>query len=215
MRALRPAVMRWPGGCFADGYHWQDGIGPRDKRPRRRNRAWAKLGSKLGPEENNRFGTDELLRLCEEIGAEPQLTVNVGSGSVEEAAAWVEYVNGPLDSKWGAERARNGHPEPYNVKYWFIGNEILGFYEIGHLKPAKYAQTFRQFALAMRKVDPRTKLIASGTYAPNKDHEEIHKAILQGAGEHIDYLSIHLYAILPFLPRNIMRYQVLNQQRSP
>jgi len=215
MRAVKPALIRYPGGCFADGYHWRDGIGPRSQRPLRKNLAWSRLGQKLGPEEDNHFGTDEFLRLCEELGAEPQLTANVGSGTAAEAAAWVEYTNGPKDSKWGSERVKNGHPEPYHVKYWFIGNEILGWHELGWQKPAQYVETLKRYAQAMRQVDPGIKLLASGTFGPNPNHAEIHQTLLQGAGDHFDYLSVHLYATQWVAPRNLWRYQILNQQRRP
>jgi alpha-N-arabinofuranosidase len=214
MKSINPALIRYPGGCFADGYHWRDGIGPRETRPRRRNRAWARLGPRIGPKEDNHFGTDEFLRLCEEVGAEPQLTANVGSGTAEEAAAWVEYCNGPEDSKWGAERARNGHPTPYNVKYWFVGNEITGFHEIGWQKPARYVQTLKEFAPAMRKVDPDIKIIASGSFMISNAREQKHKTILEGAGDVTDYLSIHLYATDPVMPSGLINYMILNKHRG-
>ncbi len=215
MKSINPALIRYPGGCFADGYHWKDGIGPRDKRPVRKNRAWAKLGKRLGPRENNRFGTDEFLQLCEELGAEPQLTVNVGSGTVEEAVAWVEYCNGTKDSRWGAERARNGHNDPYGVKYWFIGNEIFGWHEIGHQSPPRYVKTFNEYARAMRKVDPNIKLIGCGTFFPTGKRTDINPTVLKGAGEEMDYLSIHRYAPNLYSLRHHWRYQVRRQAGSP
>lgn len=214
MKSINPALIRYPGGCFADGYHWQDGIGPKDNRPVRKNRAWKKLGKRLGPDDDNHFGTDEFLRLCEEVGAEPQLTANVGSGTAEEAAAWVEYTNGPVDSKWGAERAGNGHPEPYSVKYWFVGNEIFWPHEIGHLKPAAYVGKFNEFGAAMRRVDPDIKLIACGNILPPGFGEKINPIVLAGAGEQMDYLSIHMYAPTLVSIKNFVRYQVLGRKGS-
>ncbi len=218
LKLIKPSVIRYPGGCFADGYHWQDGIGPRENRPRRKNLAWRKLGSKVGPLENNQFGTDEFLRLCEELGAEPQLTVNIGSGTVDEALDWLEYCNGPKDSKWGAERAKNGHPEPYNVKYWFIGNETFGPHEIGNMKPEKYVEVFKAFSKAMKKLDPTIKTIAVGAFL-NRKREKIHEKVLKGAGEDMDYLSIHLYAtfnkdLRAFL-NTMIKCQLLKLHRKP
>ncbi|MCP4606378.1 MAG: hypothetical protein GY847_38685 [Proteobacteria bacterium] len=213
MRAVNPSVIRYPGGCFADGYHWKDGIGPRDKRPRRWNRAWGKLGLMTGPIEDNHFGTDEFLRLCEELGAEPQITANVGSGTAAEAADWVEYVNGPSGSGWGAERAKNGHPEPYRVKYWFLGNEIFGIHEIGHQNPQTYAKTVRQYAEAMRRVDRAIKIVACGTFMPTRKREHIHSTVLGLAGDVIDYLSIHFYATNPIFPSSFLNYQILGRHK--
>ena len=214
IKSIHPALIRYPGGCFADGYHWQDGIGPRASRPSRRNRAWAKLGPWHGPREDNHFGTDEFLRLCEEVGAGPMLTANVGSGAAAEAAAWVEYCNGPPDSRWGGERARNGRAEPYGVKHWFVGNEIFGIYETGHRSPSQYARTFREFAQAMRRTDPDLKLIAVGNHAGATNREAINRIVLEGAGPEIDYLSIHQY--VPELNAgNLLRYSVMRRHVIP
>jgi len=214
IKSLNPALIRYPGGCFADGYHWKDGIGPRGERPIRKNRAWAKLGPRIGPQEDNHFGTDEFLNLCEAVGAAPQLTANVGSGAAQEAADWVEYCNGPADSKWGSERARNGHPAPYNVKYWYIGNEIFGNYEIGHEQPLEYVNTFKEYARAMRKVSPDLKLIACGNLFRGKMGKDINRIVLTGAGDMIDYLSIHQYVPPFFTPKNLLRYQIGRQEAS-
>ncbi len=219
MRSINPPLIRYPGGCFADGYHWRDGIGPRSERPRRKNLAWGRWGPLVGPVEDNRFGTDEFCRLCGEVGAEPMLTANVGSGTAEEAAAWVEYCNGSKDTKWGAERARNGRVEPYNVRYWFVGNEIFGWHEIGHQTPEVYVKTFREYHDAMKKVDPSIILIAVGSHMPFKEGPSPNRTMLEGAGDIIDYLSIHQYvpAMDIFSNRlkdwhNIMRFQVGNMQ---
>ena len=214
MKSISPSLIRYPGGCFADGYHWQDGIGPRSERPARKNRAWAKMGSRIGPKEDNHFGTDEFLQLCEEVGAEPQLTANVGSGTVEEAVAWVEYCNGPADYGWGKRRAKNGHPAPYNVKYWYIGNEIFGMHEIGYRKPHEYVKVFKEFARAMRKVDPGLILIASGNIFPGNLGKKINPAVLEGIGEEMDYLSIHHYVPFVLHPRSIFWYQIASRKKS-
>ena len=148
-------VLRWPGGNYASGYHWHDGIGPRHLRPTRPNRAWGGL-------DYNHFGTDEFIALCRRIGAEPQITVNVGSGSPQEAAAWVEYCNASTDTPMGRLRARHGHPEPYNVKLWEIGNEIYAEWQEGFVGAEEYARRYEEFAQAMRAVDPDITLIGCG-----------------------------------------------------
>ncbi len=215
IRSIHPALIRYPGGCFADGYHWQDGIGPRAQRPWRRNRAWGRWGPLWGPPENNHFGTDEFLQLCAAVGAAPMLTVNVGSGTPAEAAAWVEYTNGSSSARWGSERAKNGHPEPYGVNYWFVGNEIYAPGEIGHLTPPEYAKVFRAFAGAMRSADPSVKLIAVGNHysLSAESKRDLNRDLLQASGQEIDYLSVHQYT--PALsPKNFFRFTLAYQQRS-
>jgi len=186
---IRPSIIRYPGGCFADNYHWQDGIGPREKRPVRPNKAWGKASKTIGPEVLNQFGTDEFILFCREVNAEPMLTVNVGTGTPEEAAAWVEYCNGPASSKWGAERARNGHQQPFNVQYWCVGNEMWGLLD-GAFTAEKYARRYLEFSSAMRQASPDLKLILSGwTDAANSWNRKA----LEIAGKDADYLSIHAY----------------------
>jgi alpha-L-arabinofuranosidase len=232
IKSIHPALLRYPGGCFADGYHWQDGIGPRALRPKVRNKAWNRfpyLGRHIGPMEDNHFGTDEFLQLCREVGAEPEITVNVGSGTAEEAAAWVEYCNGPRDSQWGAVRSENGHPEPYRVKYWIIGNEPFSFFEIGHMKPDQYVSVFNKYAQAMRRVDPSIKLIGCGTMWPSRKRDDvnqllmtvvgrrddINRSILEGAEKEMDYLSVHLYGPASFYTaRYHILHQFLHRERS-
>ena len=116
---LRMPILRWPGGNFVSGYHWTDGIGPREERPRKTELAWFS-------EESNRFGTDEFIEYCRLMGTEPYICVNMGTGTMDEAQAWVEYCNGTSDTYWANLRRANGHEEPYNVKYWGLGNEMYG-----------------------------------------------------------------------------------------
>jgi alpha-N-arabinofuranosidase len=143
LRALGVPVLRWPGGCFADDYHWRDGIGPASNRPKRVNIHW---GSYV---EDNSFGTHEFVGLCREIGAEPYLAGNVGSGSPEELRDWIEYCNFPAGSTLADERAANGSPEPFRVRYWGIGNESWGCG--GAMRPEEYADAYRRFAVYVRK----------------------------------------------------------------
>ena len=182
--ALRPAFLRWPGGNVAQDYHWTWGVGPRDRRP-----IWANLSWKNEPEPGD-IGTDEFVALSRRVGAEPSLTVNVeGRGATaEEAAAWVEYCNGPATSRYGAQRAANGHPEPYRVKYWELGNEIWGDWVRGHSDAATYARNAVRYAEAMRAVDPTIELIAVGD-----NDMDWNRTVLRTAGGLIDYLAIHHY----------------------
>jgi len=159
-------------------------VGPRDARP-----TWVNLSWKNEPEPSD-FGTDEFVQFCRNLGAEPSLTVNVeGRGATpEEAAAWVEYCNGPATSKYGAMRAANGHPAPYRVKYWEVGNEIWGSWVRGHSDAATYARNYKRYHEAMRAVDPSIKFIAVGD-----NDMRWNRTLLEQCGELIDYLAIHHY----------------------
>jgi len=182
--ALRPAFIRWPGGNVAQDYHWAWGAGPRDRRP-----IWTNLSWKNEPEPGD-IGTDEFMAFCRRVGAEPSITVNVeGRGATaEEAAAWVEYCNGPLTSRYGAMRAANGYAEPYNVKYWELGNEIWGDWVRGHSDAATYARNYLRYQKAMRAVDSTIQLIAVGD-----NDMSWNRTVLRTAGGAIDYLAIHHY----------------------
>src|SRR5690606_7987033 len=129
----------WPGGNLASGYHWMEGIGPWEERPSMPNPSWPGLNS-------NFVGTDEYLRLAELLGIQPLITVNAGDGTAEEAARWVEYVNVDTTTEMGRLRARNGHPEPYGVRFWNIGNELWGHWQIGYTSPEKHAHRYAEFA---------------------------------------------------------------------
>jgi alpha-N-arabinofuranosidase len=184
IKLLKPAFIRWPGGNVAQDYHWLWGIGPRDERV-----TWTNLSWKNEPEPSD-FGTDEFVMLARAAGAEPSITVNVeGRGATAaEAAAWVEYCNGPATSKYGAMRAANGHAAPFGVKYWEVGNEIWGDWVRGHSDAETYARNYNRYAQAMRAVDPSIKLIAVGDNDINWN-----RTVLRAAGQNIDYLAIHHY----------------------
>jgi alpha-N-arabinofuranosidase len=177
------------------------GIGPRDRRPTWINLAWK------NEIESGDFGTDEFVSFCGHIGAEPSITVNVegGGASAEEAAAWVEYCNGPVTSKYGAMRAANGHPAPYGVKYWELGNEIWGDWVRGHSDAPAYARNLIRYVTAMRGVDPQIKVIAVGDNNPDWD-----RTVLKTAGHLIDFLSIHHY-----YGRREMQDNLLNLMARP
>lgn len=182
--ALHPAFIRWPGGNVAQDYHWEWGIGPRDQRPVWVNAAWR---NELEPSD---FGTDEFIQFARRVGAEPSLTVNVeGRGaSADEAAAWVEYCNGPPQSRYGAVRAQNGNTQPFHVQYWEIGNEIWGDWVRGHSDASTYANNLNRYVEKMKAVDPSIKIIATGD-----NNLEWNRTVLTIAGKNIDYLSVHHY----------------------
>ncbi len=152
-------LLRWPGGNFASGYHWRDGVGTVRFRPMRLNKPWSM------PEPNH-VGTDEFMRFCELAGCEPMICVNAGSGTAQEAADWVQYCNGSANTRFGKMRAKHGHREPYGVRYWEIGNELYGSWQIGHCDASEYARRYRQFVGLMGKQDPKIHFIANG-YNPN------------------------------------------------
>jgi alpha-N-arabinofuranosidase len=190
VKALRPPLIRYPGGNFASGYHWEDGIGPRQARPRRFDKAWNAW-------ESNQVGSDEFLDYCAQVGADPFLVVNDGSGTPEEAAAWVAYCNQPAGEIEGRRRASNGHPVPYGVRLWGVGNEVWGAWQIGHASPAEYATRLRTFAQAMRQADPTLRIVAVGDKVMSDDPGDPgrlwNETVLRQAGDLIDDLSFHFY----------------------
>ncbi|HEY9077858.1 MAG TPA: alpha-L-arabinofuranosidase C-terminal domain-containing protein [Anaerolineaceae bacterium] len=186
---LKPSLIRYPGGNFASGYHWEDGIGPLNNRPRRYDPAWKVW-------ETNRVGTDEFMDLCSRIGAHPYLVVNDGSGTPAEAARWVAYCNDPATSIQGHRRAANGHKQPYNVRLWGIGNEVWGPWQVGHTTAQDYATRLHSFSEAMRSVDPEIKLVAVGDGILTDEAEDPgrlwNQAVLAQAQD-FHYLSFHVY----------------------
>jgi alpha-N-arabinofuranosidase len=155
LKELDAGIYRWPGGNFVSGYDWRDGIGDPDKRPPRYDYAWRTV-------EQNDVGTDEFMTLCRLIGIDPYLCVNAGLGDAYSAAQWVEYCNGLIETPMGKLRAANGHREPYDVKWWGIGNEMYGQWQLGHMSIDHFVLKHNAFAKAMRQVDPSITLVASG-----------------------------------------------------
>ena len=135
-KGLNVPILRWPGGNFVSGYHWEDGIGPKKDRPERTDLAWH-------TPEPNTFGTDEFIDYCRKMGTEPYFAVNLGTGTFDEARNWVEYCNVKEGPYYAELRKKNGHPEPHNVKYWSLGNEVDGWWQMGH----KNAEDYGKFAL--------------------------------------------------------------------
>jgi alpha-L-arabinofuranosidase len=182
LRELRMGVLRWPGGNFVSNYHWQDGIGQKDARPRRPELAW-------GGEESNRFGTDEYLAYCAELGTEPYICLNMGTGTLEEALAWVEYCNSAANTYWANRRRDNGHPEPYGVRYWALGNEMYGDWQVGALSAEEYVREASRWARAIRMLDPRARLVGCG----ETGWTEWDRIVIDGLAGLVDYHSVHLY----------------------
>ncbi|KKL80080.1 hypothetical protein LCGC14_2008390 [marine sediment metagenome] len=193
VRDMKLTVLRWPGGCYSDVYHWKDATGPRDSRKVVKNIHWNKLEKTfpgIAPIIQNQFGTDEFLTFCDKINAEPYININYGTATPEEAAEWVEYCNGSINTQFGKLRAKNGRKEPYNVKIWGIANEIYGFWEPGYEKnPIDYATKYLTFAKKMREKDPKIKLVACGW-----NLSDWNQPLLRELGEEfVDFLSIHRY----------------------
>jgi alpha-N-arabinofuranosidase len=180
LKQLDSPVYRWPGGNFVSGYDWRDGIGDRDRRPPRKNPAWKGI-------ESNDVGIHEYMQLCREIDTQPFIAVNTGLGEVDEAALEVEYVNGSVETTLGALRAENGHPQPYGVKFWAVGNEMYGDWQLGHMPLAEYVEKHNRVVDAMRKVDDTVVPIAVGAVG------EWSEQMLSSSADHMALISEHLY----------------------
>ena len=186
VKGLGVSILRWPGGNFASGYIWKDGIGPKDQRPARPELAWNDV-------ESNRFGTDEFLRYAEAIKTEPYICVNLGLGTIGDARDWVEYTNGAKGTYWADQRRKNGRAEPYHVKYWALGNEIDGPWQLGHKSAEDYAKVALETAKAMRGIDPSIKLVASGSSNYGADWLLWNRTVLQTLRNTVDYIALHTY----------------------
>ncbi|MGB6065723.1 MAG: hypothetical protein WBG50_13020, partial [Desulfomonilaceae bacterium] len=184
LKEIKVPVLRWPGGCFADEYHWKDGVGPRKDRPKMINTNWG------GVTEDNSFGTHEFLELCRLIGCEPYITGNVGSGTVKELSQWVEYVNSDNVSPMTELRKKNGRDKSWDVKYWGIGNESWGCG--GNMLPEYYADQVRRYGTFMHNYgNNKIFKIASG---PNSDDYNWTNVLMKEDGQYIDGLSLHYYS---------------------
>lgn len=179
MRKIKVPVLRWPGGCFVSSYHWKDAVG-KNRKPLF-DKAWR-------VEEPNLFGTDEYIRLCRKAGCEPYICTNAGTGTAEEMSDWVEYCNLESEGQYARWRAENGNPRPYKVKYWSIGNENYGRWEIGAKSADEWGRLVREAAKMIRHVDPETELSAAAL--PDIDWNI---NLLKNCGEYLDWLSIHEY----------------------
>lgn len=189
MKELKVTNMRWPGGNFLMGYNWQDGIGPKNQRPTRINLAWGGI-------DNNHVGTDEWMQLNKAIGTENIVCVNLGLANIQDAVYWVEYCNYKSGTYYSDMRAKNGHPAPYNVKIWDLGNEVDGApWELGHKNAEEYGNIAREAAKAMKAVDGTIKFVASGSswYGNDGRWVDWNRKVLSKLGDMISYLSIHRY----------------------
>lgn len=163
LKQLKPGNLRWPGGCFAECYDWRQGLLPVDKRPPIGPQYWVGLLPDSDGYDNHEIGTDEFIALCRELNAEPMITTRVSEGTPEEGGAWVEYCNGAADTQWGKIRAERGHPEPYGVKCWYMGNELTGMSLLkgeARKNPKILSAFCRPYIEAMKKADPTIKLNA-------------------------------------------------------
>lgn len=188
LKKLKVPVLRWPGGCFADTYHWKDGIGPKEQRPSILNVWWGNV------KEDNSFGTNEFLNMCEMLGAEPYLSGNVGSGTVQELSDWVKYVDHPNGSSPLTDlREKNGRANPWHVKYWGIGNEAWGCG--GNMKPEYYADVYRRYATFMTNGGgERIYRIASG--ASDADYNWTEVLMRDIPHNMLDAVALHHYSVI-------------------
>lgn len=192
---LQPTLIRWPGGCYASAYRWKSGIGSQDDRVAYPIELWDDV-------DPNSFGTDEFINLCRRSGADPIVVVNIGTSQwinavgspelhandwLQEICDWVEYCNGDVSTHWGSIRAKNGHPEPYHVKYWEIDNEVRA----SDTPSSRYVQIINELVPRMKAIDPTIKIIACGSWTGNRMKWD--REIIYGTGKNIDFLSTHRY----------------------
>jgi alpha-N-arabinofuranosidase len=188
LKEMNLSVIRYPGGNFVSNYHWRDGIGPKEARPRKREFAWQST-------ETNQFGTNEFIDFCRELKTEPMLAVNLGTGTLAEAADYVEYCNAPAGTQLADLRKSHGYENPHNVKLWCLGNEMDGPWQIGHMDAVDYAKKARETAKIMRLVDPSIQTIIAGSSGPfMKTFPDWDRTALEYCWEHADFLAIHNYA---------------------
>lgn len=187
MKELSVPIMRYPGGNFVSGYNWLDGVGPKDRRPTVLERAWNSI-------ETNQFGTNEFVDWCEQVGTEPLLACNLGTGAPEMAAAYAEYCNVEKGTRWSELRRSHGYPQPHQVKYWCLGNEMDGPWQIGHMPAREYGRKARDAAQQMRAADRDLRLIACGSSGPGMATYMVwDREILEECYDQVDGISLHCY----------------------
>jgi alpha-N-arabinofuranosidase len=187
VKQLDVPIVRYPGGNFVSGYHWLDGVGPKNQRPTVLDRAWNTL-------DTNQFGTNEFMEWCKLVNTEPLLGFNLGTGTPEMAAALVEYCNVEKGTEWSDLRRKHGYPQPYNVKYWCLGNEMDGPWQMGHCTAREYGEKARDAARQIRKVDPNVKLIACGSSNTILDTYLVwDREVLEQCFDQVDGISLHNY----------------------
>ncbi|MFW6043047.1 MAG: hypothetical protein ACOCPW_01695 [Marinilabiliaceae bacterium] len=183
---LNIPVLRYPGGNFISNYNWKDGVGP--ERPNRLELAWQRL-------ETNEVGTNEFMQYAKKLDTEPFFAVNLGTGTIKEAQQWVEYCNVDEGPYYAELRKEHGYPEPHNIKYWSLGNEMDGHWQMGHLNAMDYSKKAREAGKLMRMTSPEIKLIATGSsnYRPDANPDEWNRTILEELKDYIDYIALHIY----------------------
>ena len=187
IKGIGVPIIRYPGGNFVSGYHWLDGVGPKKDRPHVLDRAWNTMDS-------NQFGTDDFITWARMVGAEPLLGMNFGTGTAESAAALVEYCNVPSGTKWSDLRRQNGYEQPHNVKYWCMGNEMDGPWQIGHMEATEYGMKAADAARQMRVLDPTIKLVACGSSGPQMPtYLDWDREVLEQCYDLVDGISLHRY----------------------
>ena len=187
IQKLQVPIVRYPGGKFVSGYHWLDGVGPKQDRPKVLDKAWNTL-------ETNQFGINEFLAWCKIVGTQPLLGLNLGTGTPESAAALVEYCNIEKGTKWSDLRRKHGIADPYQVKHWCLGNEMDGPWQIGHMSAAEYGEKAADAGRQMHYVDPSLKLIACGSSGPTMPtYLEWDRQVLEQCYDFVDAISLHRY----------------------
>jgi alpha-N-arabinofuranosidase len=187
VKDLKLPLVRYPGGNFVSNYNWEDGIGPRDKRPNRLDLAWRTT-------ETNEVGTDEFLKWCRKVGTEPMLAVNLGTKGFTEALALLEYCNHPGGSYWSDLRRKHGARDPYDVKVWCLGNEMDGPWQMNHRTAYEYGRVANEVARGMKTFDPRLELVACGSsHANMPTYPEWERVVLEECYDNVDYISLHTY----------------------
>jgi alpha-N-arabinofuranosidase len=188
LRKMKIPALRWPGGCFADTYHWKDGVGPKDKRPAMVNKWWG------GVTEDNSFGTHDFLNMCERLGADPYLAGNVGSGTVQELSDWVQYVNFDGKSPMSDWRKKNGREKPWHVKYWGVGNETWGCG--GNMTAEYYANIYRQYATFMTGWSNSDKIFRVASGANSSDYHWTEVLMRDIPHNMLEGVGLHHYAVI-------------------
>jgi len=187
IKTMGVPIVRYPGGNFVSGYHWLDGVGPKEKRPRMVEKAWNSI-------ETNQFGLNEFMAWCKTAGTAPLMGMNFGTGTAEQAAALLEYCNGERGTKWSDLRREHGVEKPYNVKHWCLGNEMDGPWQIGHMTATQYGQIAADAAKQMRVVDDKVQLIACGSSGPGMPtYLEWDREVLEQCYGEVDAISLHRY----------------------
>jgi alpha-L-arabinofuranosidase len=184
---LKVPLVRYPGGNFVSGYNWEDGVGPKEERPRRLELAWRTI-------ETNEVGTNEFAEWAKKVGAEVNMAVNLGTRGIDAARNLVEYCNHPSGSYWSDLRIKHGYKDPHNIKTWCLGNEMDGPWQIGHKTAAEYGRIAQEAAKVMKWVDPTIELVACGSSNRGmKSFAEWEATVLDHTYDHVEYISLHTY----------------------